>query len=225
MKVVGMIPYWMEYQSKNEGDNNRNALKLGGHHPLNYSINSLNLTKGIDQVVVYCSDENVLTFIDEGLAVDLMPRPKFLDADEIAIEDIIDEFLRASDADVVVMLHPNSPFLRSSTISDCLDKVVSGVNDSAFTAYEFKKLTWYQGAPLNYSLKLSTPQLKDLSPVTFEQSSLYIFTRNAYLENRKRVGLNPYVKIINHFEGHEINVKEDFQIAELIVNSGMFSEY
>jgi len=225
MKVVGMIPYWMEYQAKNENANNRNAMKLGGHHPLNYSINSLNLTKAVDQVVVYCSDVNVLEFIDEDLGVELLPRPKYLDADNIAIEDIIDEFLKISDADIVVMLHPNSPFLRSLTIEDCLGQVMSGVNDSAFTAYEFKKLTWYEGSPLNYSIEHPTPQLKDLSPVTFEQSSLYVFTRKSYLENRKRVGLNPYIKIINHFEGHEINVKEDFQIAELIVNSGMFSEY
>jgi len=28
--------------------------------------------------------------------------------------------------------------------------------------------------------------------------------------------------IINHFEGHEINEQKDFEIAELIVNSGMF---
>jgi len=225
MKVVGMIPYWMEYQSTNENANNRNALKLGGHHPLNYSINSLNLTKAVGQVVVYCSDEHVLEFIDEDLGVELLLRPKFLDADNIAIEDIIDEFLKVSDADIVVMLHPNSPFLRFSTIADCLDRVLRGQNDSAFTAYEFKKLTWYQGRPLNYSLEHPTPQLKDLSPVTFEQSSLYVFTRKSYLENRKRVGVNPYIKVINHFEGHEINVKEDFQIAELIVNSGMFSEY
>jgi len=33
------------------------------------------------------------------------------------------------------------------------------------------------------------------------------------------------MKKINHFEGHEINREEDFEIAELIVNSGMYSEF
>lgn len=225
MKVVGMIPYWMEYQLTSENDNNRNSLNLGGYHPLNYSINSLNLTKGIDQIIIYCSNENMLEFIDENLSVDFLSRPNFLDADDISIEDIIDEFFKVSDADIVVMLHPNSPFLRFSTIADCLDRVLSGHNDSAFTAYKSKKLAWYQGKPLNYSLKDPTPQLQDLSPIIIEQSSLYIFSRDSYSKNRKRIGVSPYIKIIDHFEGHEINVKEDFQIAELIVNSGMFSEY
>ena len=225
MKVIGLIPYWMDYQSQNGVSSHKNLKKLGGQYLINYSLRVLNSTKDIDQVLIYASDERVLDITDDSIDFDYMKRPKFLDANDIAIENIIEEFLKVSDADIIVMLHPNSPFLRSSTVHECVEKVISGDFDSAFTAYEYKKLTWFKGRPLNYSLDMPTPQLKKLDPVIFEQSSLYVFTRDSYFKQRKRVGVNPYIKIIDHFEGHEVNVAEDFQIAELIVNSGMYSEF
>ena len=225
MKVIGLIPYWMDYQTQNGVSAHKNLKKLGGQYLINYSLRVLKSTKDIDQVLIYASDERVLDITDDSIDFDYLKRPKFLDANDIAIEDIIDEFLKVSDADIIVMLHPNSPFLRSSTVHECVEKVISGDFDSAFTAYEYKKLTWFNGRPLNYSLDKPTPQLKQLDPVIFEQSSLYIFTRESYLKHHKRVGVKPYIKIIDHFEGHEVNVLEDFQIAELIVNSGMYSEF
>jgi CMP-N-acetylneuraminic acid synthetase len=226
MKVVAMIPYWTDYHPAGDDPmQDRNLMKLGGRHPINYSLHALNLVNSIDEIVLYCSNQDILNSIDDQLEFEFKQRPEFLDSEDITIEDIIDEFLKVTDADVIVMLHPNSPFLQYTSISECIDKVLNSNYDSAFTAYEYKKLAWYKGSPLNYSLSEPIPQLENLEPVVFEQSSLYVFTRAVYLKQRKRVGSRPYLKKINHFEGHEINVKEDFRIAELIVNSGMYSEY
>jgi CMP-N-acetylneuraminic acid synthetase len=130
-----------------------------------------------------------------------------------------------SDADIIIMMHPNSPFLQASTIQECVNEVVTGEHDSAFTAYEYKKLTWFNGKPLNYILDEATPHLSQLPPVIFEQSALYVFSRSSYLTHHNRIGSNPFVKIINHFEGHEVNELEDYEIAELIVSSGMYSGF
>jgi CMP-N-acetylneuraminic acid synthetase len=85
-------------------------------------------------------------------------------------------------------------------------------------------LCWYQGKPLNYSLTEPTPKPQDIPPVIFEQSSLYVFSKASYIKNRKRIGDTPFIKYVDHFEGHEISIDEDFKIAELIVNSGMYTE-
>ena len=39
------------------------------------------------------------------------------------LQDIINEFLQISDADIVVLIHPKSPFIRSKTIEECVEKV------------------------------------------------------------------------------------------------------
>jgi CMP-N-acetylneuraminic acid synthetase len=40
----------------------------------------------------------------------------------------------------------------------------------------------------------------------------------------RRIGKKPFVKYIDHFEGHDINTLDDLEIAELIVNSGLYKK-
>ena len=51
---------------------------------------------------------------------------------------------------------------------------------------------------------------------------LYVIEKKAFKKRISRVGKKPFIKIIDQFEGHEINETRDFEVAELIVNSGMF---
>jgi CMP-N-acetylneuraminic acid synthetase len=221
MKVSAFIPYWLDYQVDTSGKH-KNLKKLGGKYLINYSIDLLNSVREIDDVSVYCSDESVDAYIDQDLKYRFVKRDKCLDDKDVSIDTIIKSFLEINDADVIVLLHPNSPFLSSNTVSDCLNQVISGKYDSAFTAYSFQKLAWFKSKPLNYALNEETPKLKNLDPVIIEESSLYVFTRDSFAINNKRIGNNPYIKCINHFEGLEVESDEDFEIAELIVNSGMY---
>ena len=49
----------------------------------------------------------------------------------------------------------------------------------------------------------------------------YVFTRKLFKRTRRRVGVNPYVRFVSHFEGFEIDRADDYQIAELIINAGL----
>lgn len=222
MKIVGFMPYWMDYLP--EAKSKKGLQKLGGRHLLNYTLSLLNQSKLINETVIYSSNPQILDFIEPDLEYSFLKRPDFLDDPEISIEQIISEFLKKTDADVIVLLHPNSPFLQLSSLNECVEAVSSGQYGSAFTAYKFKKFAWFKGEPLNYSLKEQTPSLTEITPVIIEQSSLYAFSRKTFIENNKRVSSEPFIKFINHFEGHEVHEPEDIEIAELIVNSGMFTE-
>lgn len=221
MKVSAFIPYWLDYEVEMFGKH-KNLKKVGGKYLINYSINLLNSVQEINDVIVFCSDESIHTYIDKKLKYKFIKRDKCLDATDVSIDMIIKSFLEINDSDIIVLLHPNSPFLSSETISDCLQQVISGKFDSSFTAYSFQKLAWFENKPLNYSLNEETPNLKSLEPVIIEQSSLYVFNRKSFSINNKRIGNTPYIKNINHFEGLEVESDEDFEIAELIVNSGMY---
>lgn len=224
MKIVGFMPHWMNYSSDEQPLAKKGLQRLGGRYLINYSLHLLNESNLIDETTIFASEPTVLEYLEPKLEYTFCKRPRYLDDNGIAIEQIIGEFLKKSDADIIVLLHPNSPFLQIETLNDCIEAVRSGAYDSAFTAYQFKKFAWFQNAPLNYSLSAPTPSLRDIEPVTIEQSSLYVFSRKTFLERNKRIGSNPFIKFINHFEGHEVNEPKDLEIAELIVNSGMFSE-
>jgi len=224
MKVVGFMPFWMGYHPQTGSQLNRALRKLGGRYLINYSLQLLNRSELINDTLVFASDDRIHGYIEDDLNYTFCPRPAFLDDDDISIEDIITEFLNKTDADVIALIHPSSPFLQLSTLNECLERVISGEYDSAFTAYQFKKFSWFQGKPLNYSLSEPTPKLRDVEPLILEQSSLYVFTREMFLKQFKRVGGRHYTHLVNHFEGHDVGENEDFEMAELIINSGMFTE-
>ena len=216
MKTVGLIPFW--FNSKN----NRDIKKLAGKHLIEYSISLLNSSNLIDETIVYASNKRILDYIDPELNIKYLNRDVKLDSKDILIEDIIESFFQDYSANTIVLLHPYSPFLTKETLNKCISQVQSKEYDSAFTAIESKKFTWYKKSPLNFDRDKKSPKLKDLEPTISEQGLLYVIDKKTFLEQKSRVGVKPYMHIINHFEGHEVNEQKDFEIAELIVNSGMF---
>ncbi len=216
MKTVGLIPFWF-----NNGKS-RDIKKLAGKYLIEYTISLLNSSELIDETIIYASNKKILDYIDPELKVNYLQRDIELDREDILIEDIIESFFKDYLAQTVVLLHPYSPFLTKETLNRCITKVKSGEYDSAFTAIETRKFSWYKNRPLNFDRTKKSPKLKDLEPIISEQGLLYIIPRDTFFKYRSRVGRSPYMHIINHFEGHEVNEPKDFEIAELIVNSGMF---
>jgi CMP-N-acetylneuraminic acid synthetase len=216
MKTIGLIPFWF-----NNG-NSRDIKKLAGKHLIEYTISLLNSSHLINETIIYSSSEKILDYIDMELQVKHLKRAIELDSKNILIEDIIEKFFEDYEADTIVLIHPYSPFLTKETLNKCITQVQSKKYDSAFTAIETKKFTWYKNSPLNFDRDKKSPKLKNLDSILSEQGLLYVINKETFLKQKSRVGTNPYMHIINHFEGHEINEQKDFEIAELIVNSGMF---
>ena len=173
----------------------------------------------IDDVVVFASEPSICGYIKDGIKYRYIERPSFLDTQEAKVQDLIREFLKLCDADIIAMFHITSPFLRGETILECLQKVKSGGYNSAFTAFRVDRRCWFKGMPLNFSISDKPDQY--IVPVIVEHS-LYVFRREVFETTGQRISSNPFIKYIDHFEGHDIDTPEDFRIAELIVNTGLF---
>jgi CMP-N-acetylneuraminic acid synthetase len=223
MKTVAMIPHWHEYRFPDQSVSDRDTLKIAGHSLIERTIHLLQNIEQIDQIIIYSSNEKVLEVIDDSLSYSFSKRDHKLDDANVSIEDIIETFLPTTDADVILLMHPKCPFLSPRSIEDCLNKVVSGSFDSSFVGSKYQKMAWFKGEPLNYSLVSNgkTQNLSSLEPVILESSSVYVFTRELFDKSRRRIGKNPYIKFVGHFEGFEIDRAEDFEIAELIINAGL----
>jgi len=221
MKIIAVIPYWSEYSFPDESINNRDTINLGGRALINYTIDVASRVDAIDDVVIYSSSKKVLGLIDTQEGCEFLMRDKALDTHDVSIEDIIENFLLDSDADIVVLMHPKNPFLRKETVASCVEQVKNGKYDSAFVVSQARKLAWFNGKPLNYALSEDTPSLSSIEPVILESSSVYVFTRELFETRRSRIGDNPFMMEIGHFEGFEVDREDDYLIAELIINSGL----
>lgn len=215
MKIVAFTPSRLNSQRVPQKN-----IKMLGRMPLvNYALQTMNRVRSIDEIVVFASESSICNYIRPDLKYRLIERPAFLDTQEAKVQDLIREFLKADDADIILMFHLTSPFLRPETVDECIEKVRDGEYDSAFTAFSIDRRCWFKGRPLNFSVDDKTEQYQEAVIV---EHSLYIFKREIFETTGQRISSNPYIKVIGPFEGHDIDTPEDFRIAELIVNTGLF---
>lgn len=209
MKIVAFVP--VRLNSKRVVGKN---LKLLGGKPLMcYILETLVRVKSIDEVYLYCSNEEVKEFLPEG--VKFLKRPEFLDRDETLGKEIYDEFTQTIDADVYILAHTTSPFIKQETIENALDKILHGKYDSAFSTEKIQTFAWYDGKPLNYELK-EIPRTQTIEPVYVETSAFFMFKRDVWKIHKQRIGFKPYMAIVDKIEGVDIDWPEDFNIAEKI---------
>lgn len=192
-----------------------NTRMLGGKPLLQYELDSLKKTGLCDSINVFCSSEDVIPFIPEG--VNFIKRSKDLDLPTANFNQIFSAFVRELDSDIYVFAHATAPFISVQTMSECIEAVKSGEYDSAFCAEKIQDFLWQNGKPLNFDAT-NLPRTQDLQPIYKETSGVYVFTKEVFLEYGRRIGIKPFVKCVGFKEMVDIDNPEDFDLAETLVN-------
>lgn len=191
--------------------------RMVGSKPLCYHIlNTALQVKEIDEVYVYCSDEEVIDYIPP--AAIFRKRPNWLDGDEVVARDTYNAFTSEVDADVYIALCTTSPFTKKETLENALRQVLSGNYDSAFTARKEQTFAWYKGNPINYKPDY-VPRTQDLSPVYIETSAFFIFKKELWKEYSRRIGFHPYIQEVDMIEAVDIDTMEDYEFACMIADN------
>lgn len=211
MKIVAIMPIKLI----NERCPGKNTRMLGGKPLLQYELDSLKKTGLCDSINVFCSSEDVIPFIPEG--VNFIKRSKELDLPTANFNQIFSAFVRELDSDIYVFAHATAPFISVQTMSECIEAVKSGEYDSAFCAEKIQDFLWQNGKPLNFDAT-NLPRTQDLQPIYKETSGVYVFTKEVFLEYGRRIGIKPFVKCVGFKEMVDIDNPEDFDLAETLVN-------
>lgn len=212
MKIVAFVP--IRLNSKRVKGKN---LKMLGNKPLMcYVLETLSKVKGVDEVYCYCSNEAVKEYLPKGVI--FLKRPEFLDRDETLGKEIYEEFTKTIDADVYILAHTTSPFMKISTFENALNKIINEDYDSAFSAEKIQTFAWYGGKPLNYDLK-EIPRTQMIEPVYVETSAFFMFKRDVWKEHKQRIGFHPYIAVVDKVEGVDIDWPEDFIFAEKLIKT------
>lgn len=183
-------------------------------HPLCWHIlNSLSKAENIDETFVYCSDEKIKEYIPEK--VNFLKRDQKLDGDLVKGFDIYESFINEIDADVYILAHTTSPFLKSETIESALEKMLNEDYDSAFSAQKIQTFAWYKDKPINYDLN-DVPRTQDMEPIYVETSGFFMFNKEIFTGHRRRIGIKPYIQEVDSIEAVDIDTKEDYEFALLI---------
>ena len=175
MRVAAFVPIKLNSQRLPH----KNILPIAGK-PLCYHIcRTLLDVGGIDEIYVYCSDSKVTEYIPKNIT--FLKRDAYLDGDLVKGKEIYERFIDMVDADIYILAHTTSPFIRKESIENALEKVMNGGYDSAFSAERKQTFCWYQGKPVNYDLE-DVPRTQDMEPVWVETSA-FLSLRRKYLQS------------------------------------------
>lgn len=206
MKIVAFVPIKLNSQRLPH----KNKLPIAGH-PLCWHIcNTLNQVRGIDAVYAYCSDDEVTRYLPQGTI--FKQREKWLDGDMVKGADIYRNFIDEVDADVYVLAHTTSPFIKVSSIENALSHILTGENDSAFSAERIQTFAWYKGKPVNYDLN-DIPRTQDMEPVWVETSAFFMFRKEIFTVHNRRIGFSPYIQEVSGMEALDIDERKDYELA------------
>jgi len=213
MKVVAVVPIKLN----NERLPGKNTRLLGGKPLLYYVQEMLLAVPEIMERYVYCSKDAVMDYLLPGITC--LQRPEKLDLPASNFTQIFQTFLKDVRADIYVYAHATAPFIEAATTRKCIEAVKSGKYDSAFTASRIQDFLWKDGEPMNFDAS-NIPRSQDLAPIYRESSGVYVYTREVFERDRRRIGRKPYIAEISYKEAVDINTAEDFQLAECLVRMG-----
>ena len=128
MKTVAFVPLRLNSQRVA----GKNLRLLGGEPLMCHILRTLAGIGEIDEVYAYCSDERICEYLPRS--VRFLRRSPGLDRDTTLGREIYDSFTADVEADLYVLAHATSPFIRAETVADALRHVRSGEYDSAFSA-------------------------------------------------------------------------------------------
>lgn len=211
MKIVAIMPIKLN----NERCPGKNTRMLGKKPLLQYELDSLLQTGMLDSVNVFCSSEDVVPFLPEG--VNFVKRSEELDLPTSNFTQIFTAFMNECDSDIYVYAHATAPFITVETMKECIEAVKSGKYDSAFCAVKLQDYLWKNGEPLNFDAT-NVPRTQDLEPIYQETSGVYVFTKEVFEKHHRRIGMNPFIKEVSFKESVDIDNPEDFDLAEALVN-------
>ena len=212
MKFIGYVTVRLNSQRVPQ----KSIRCIGEESLIGRTLRTLNQVDEIEDIILSCSDWGIKFFIDRDMKYSFIVRNRKLDENHTTFNEVLDSVVEKMDTDYIVFLSCTSPFIKASTISEMINKIEHEDYDSAFAASEHKSFCWFKGKPLNYEVVYGIPRTQDLQPVLIETSSLYIFSKEMYKTYNRRIGFKPFIKILNNYEGIDIDTVEDFEIAELI---------
>lgn len=210
MKTVAFVPIKMN----NERLPGKNTKPFSNGKPLiTYILNTLLHVKNVDEIWVYCSDEEIKKYLPEGIS--FLKRDPYYDLSTTPFNEVLTSFALLVDADVYVLTHATAPFIEADSIERGIEAVKSGQHDSATAVTKIQEFLWKDGAPLNYDIT-NIPRTQDLVPLYSETCGLFVYTKELIVEKKRRIGDRPCLIEVSKIEACDINDAEDFQLADAL---------
>lgn len=196
----------------------KNFRDFGGRPLYTHIIDTLIKCNNIAEVWIDTDSDEIITDKHLRNHVSVIPRPTELQPDTVAMNDILLHDATYIDTPFILQTHCTNPLLSEKTIDSAIASFFESKNgyDSLFSVTRTQKRFFDKdGIPVNHDPK-NLIRTQDLPPLYEENSCIYLFSREALLKHRNRIGKRPFMFEIPALEAIDIDEEHDFYIAESI---------
>jgi CMP-N-acetylneuraminic acid synthetase len=220
MKIVVLLPI----KANSERVSGKNFKNFCGKPLFQWILGTLESVKEIDEIVINTDASEIL--IDNGLVINnriiLRDRRQDLCGDYVSMNDVLSDDVNNVDADIYLMTHTTNPLLSKESIREALSIFKNALRrnsaDSLFSVNKVQDRFYDRNSmPLNHDPN-NLIRTQDLEPWYVENSNLYLFTKESFLKNKARIGINPIMYETPPRESTDIDTIQDWDLAEALVS-------
>ena len=213
---MGKIVAFVHAKGTSERVPSKNLKLLNGKPLFYYAVNNALNAKMVDEVVIDSDSDEILE-LGKSYGATILKRPHELATNLATGDDLA--YWQASnrpESDVVLQVIPTAPFLKPESIDNAIKLLLDKNVDSVAGVAKESFYLWKNNKPAYY-VNGKIPNSKDLEPLIYETTGLYVNKTCAVLKTKKR--LNPESCLpyfLSKIESVDINTPEDFEFAEFL---------
>ncbi len=216
-KLVALVPMRHESQRVPE----KNYRPLAGKPLYAHILETLQQCLEIERIVVDTDSPIINQGIrDDFPGVVLIDRPQHLRGGHVPMNRVLLHDVTEVPAQFYLQTHSTNPLLKAGTISKALEKFFATFpdSDSLFSVTQLQARLWNaETEPLNHD-PAELIRTQDLAPVFIENSCLYVFERESFLQHGNRIGDSPIKFEIEPDEAIDIDQESDFALVKYLTH-------
>jgi CMP-N-acetylneuraminic acid synthetase len=224
MEILGFIPA----RGGSRGIPKKNLYHVNGHPLIYYSIKTA-LESRINRLIVSTDSQEIAEVgLQFGAEVPFL-RPKELAQDHSTIEDALMDALNRLGKekyhpDIIVLLHPITPFRRTQHINASIDLLIKNSADTVVSVSDPMEhpgdmVYWDKEGQMKYLLDIdhTKMQRQHYPKYYFHNGVVYVFTAKSFMENKDRFGSKVIPYQMRQIDSIDIDSMDDSEIAEAIL--------
>lgn len=212
-KIVALLPM----KAHSERVKGKNFKKIAGKPLFRWILDSLIACDNIECVVINTDARDILA--ENGLIasdrVIIRDRKPELCGDLTSMNLVLEDDIRAVDADLYLMTHTTNPLLSTRSINAAVEAFNRTEEADSLFAVKKHQTRFYRkdGSPVNHDPD-NLIRTQDLEPWYEENSCLYLFTSQSFMSTGARIGKKPMMYETPVLESIDIDTESDWVMAE-----------
>lgn len=214
MKITAVIPI----RTGSQRVKDKNLRPFADTNLMELKIKNLLQVPELDSIIVNTNSEEAITIVNKCYrgGVKYHRREEYYASSQCSGSEFFCHLGEVTDTDIFVYTPCTSPFIKPTTISQCIQEYLQqSDHDCVATVSSVKEFMWLNGNPVNYN-PLNAPNSQNLPDIVALNFGVTVISRDLLIENHNIIGKSPKFVLTSDIEAIDIDTPLDFYIAEQI---------